>query len=135
MKKKLIIGLAIAVLIGGVYGYMQYNKPHLNIGNATVDYNVEANDLLEDFQNDEAAADEKYLDKVLLVKGEVKEISIQDEKTSIMLKTGDPLSSILCELEDPGDLEKISQGQQIQIKGVCSGMLMDVVLVRSIVVN
>lgn len=135
MKKKLIIGIAIAVLIGGVYGYMQYNKPHLDIGKATVDYNLDAKDLLEDFQNDEAAAGEKYLDKVLLVNGEVKEISVQDEKTSIMLKTGDPLSSILCELEEPGDLEKISPGQQIKIKGVCSGMLMDVVLVRSIVIN
>ena len=136
MKRLLGIGLLLALLGLGV-GYFMYNKPHQNMDKAKVDVALEASELFTAFETNEAEANEKYLDKIIKVSGTVKEVSTDDEgNISVTLESGSEMFGVVCQMDDLTKHAKTNfePGEQITFKGVCTGMLMDVVLVRCVVV-
>ena len=138
MKK--IIGLAvlIAVLAGGFYGYTQWTKPHREIAAATEDLNITAADLYKAFSTNEAAANPKYLDKLIKVCGTVADNSATDNGvTTVQLQTGVEMGTVMCELDKLTKQEKMSfaKGETVCFKGLCSGYLTDVVLNRCVLTH
>lgn len=134
----MIAGAVLFVVAVGIGLYI-YNKPHQNIARATPAHTVTANELVADYTGDENAANDKYLGKVIQVTGEIGEIIPGDnETTQILLYTEDPLTSVSCNLEMPRQevlaMEPAS-GQTITVKGKCTGVLMDVVLERCVIVS
>lgn len=136
--RKIFLFLALLAIAGGVVAYRIYNKPYKNIGKATADFQVDATKLLADFETDEAAANSQYLDKVVEVTGVVREIKPGDDGgVSVMLEAGSDMAGVLCELDqvyDPGKVQA-EPGESITLRGVCTGSLLDVVLVRCVVVE
>ncbi|MCB0597633.1 MAG: hypothetical protein H6557_31345 [Lewinellaceae bacterium] len=135
MKRLLGIGLLLALLGLGV-GYFMYNKPHQNMDKAKVDVALEASELFTAFETNEAEANEKYLDKIIKVSGTVKEVSTDDKgNISVTLESGSEMFGVVCQMDDLTKHAKTNfePGEQITFKGVCTGMLMDVVLVRCVV--
>ena len=136
MKRLLGIGLLLALLGLGV-GYFMYNKPHQNMDKAKVDVALEASELFTAFETNEAEANEKYLDKIIKVSGTVKEVSTDDKgNISVTLESGSEMFGVVCQMDDLTKHAKTNfePGEQVTFKGVCTGMLMDVVLVRCVVV-
>ena len=131
--KKILYFLILAALAGGLYAYYQYNKPVAGMESQKVDVLIKSADLLKAFEGDEAAANAKYLDKVIEVEGEVSKVEKNTEKSSVYLKTTNEMSSVICEFENGNDLADIKEGSNIKIKGKCTGYLMDVVLVQAVV--
>jgi hypothetical protein len=81
---------------------------------------ITADELTRDYTADEAAADAKYLNKAIEVSGTVVEvINNQDGGTMVILKSIDPTTAVQCALRDK--TVKVAEGQQIVIKGFCSG--------------
>ena len=75
MNKRIAISaLTVSVLIFIIYGFYLYNLPHLGVLNQKAALNVTSVDLYNDFSKSESAANFKYLNKVILVNGEVSEI-------------------------------------------------------------
>ena len=135
MKRLLGIGLLLALLGLGV-GYFMYNKPHQNMDKAKVDVALEASELFTAFETNEAEANEKYLDKIIKVSGTVKEVSTDDKgNISVTLESGSEMFGVICQMDDLTEHAKTNfePGEQVTFKGVCTGMLMDVVLVRCVV--
>lgn len=135
MKRLLGIGLLLALLGLGV-GYFMYNKPHQNMDKAKVDVALEASELFTAFETNEAEANEKYLDKIIKVSGTVKEVSTDDKgNISVTLESGSEMFGVVCQMDDLTKHAKTNfePGEQVTFKGVCTGMLMDVVLVRCVV--
>lgn len=132
-KKKIIIGILVLGIIGAFVGYKMYNKPHVDVAEASADISITANKILEEFSENEATANTKYLEKIIEVNGEVAEIKIEKEKGIIALKTNDDFGSVLCHLslESTKKMNTIKEGQIITVKGICTGYLMDVILVKS----
>ena len=64
MKKFLPYILLLAIL-GGGYGYLQYNKGHKETSGVEADISISPQDLLQAFETDESAANLKYLDKII----------------------------------------------------------------------
>ncbi|MEZ5038925.1 MAG: hypothetical protein R2828_03510 [Saprospiraceae bacterium] len=134
MKKylKYIVGLA---LIGiGLSTYMYY-KPHKNINAAKIDINLSAEAVFTAFESDEATANEQYLDKIVAVSGTVKEVNKNDEGiTTVTLDAGQDMFGVVCQLDQltKHPRENFPVGEQVTFKGICTGMLMDVVLVRCV---
>lgn len=128
--KKAIIGLGFLTIVILLFmgGYL-YNKPVQSVDKLKVNYIINSNELLQDYLKNEKTANEKYLDKTLVVTGIIDKIENSNGLTSVYLNTGNDISKIICQLEstDPN----ISEGQTVKIKGVCTGFLMDVVLIRS----
>ena len=135
--KKIIIGIVVLGVIGAFVGYKMYNKPHVDVAEASADITVSANKILEEFSGNETTANTKYLEKIVAVKGEITEIKIEKEKGIITLKTNDDFGSVLCHLseESTKKMNRLTVGETIVVKGICTGFLMDVILVKSEILN
>ncbi|MBJ6118967.1 hypothetical protein JAO76_12235 [Pontibacter sp. BT310] len=135
MKKLILITIAAAV-IAAIVGFLLYNKPHRDTATATSDFIVEAPALLQEFTQNEAAANEKYLDKVVAVKGKVKLMTPDDEgNLNLILDAADEMAGVICTIPkaDTESAAGVKEGDEVVVKGVCTGVLMDVVLIRCVV--
>jgi DNA/RNA endonuclease YhcR with UshA esterase domain len=130
--KKIIIRILILVIIGAFVAYKMYNKPHVNVANSKSDISLTADKILNDFSSDENSSNSKYLEKIIEVKGVISEINIEKEKGIITLKTNDDFGSVLCHLSEAATkkMSALQEGQSITVKGICTGFLMDVILVK-----
>lgn len=134
-KIKVIISLLIAVFIGiATIGYI-YNKPHTDVSQSKASMSLTSTILLNDFENDEAKANTKYLDQIIEVTGVVTDLSTSGEKTIITFGNKQAMGTVLCHTR-PGEQKKaknIRKGDSIIIKGICTGYLMDVVLIECVI--
>ncbi len=128
----LIIVLAVAFI-----GVTLFNKPHINVSEQAPNLSVEAIKVLSDFQNDETKANSKYLEQIIQVTGVISELSLTKEKGVITLSGTDSFGSVMCHLnaEENKKMEALKTGQTIAIKGICTGYLMDVILVKCVILN
>ena len=134
MKKYLKYILLLGVL-GGAFGFYMYNKPHQDMTKSTADLKLSSTQLFADFEENETTANVKYLDKIVEVSGRVKEVS-QDENgmTSLTLETESDMFGVICQLDNLTKHARtdFKEGEEVKLKGICTGVLMDVVLVRCV---
>ncbi|WP_435415685.1 OB-fold protein [Polaribacter aestuariivivens] len=135
--KKIILSILILAVVGAIIAYKIYNKPHINVADENADITISASTILADFSSDEATANKKYLEKIIQVKGQVSDVSLSNGKGIVTLQTDDDFGSVICHLTDKEStkISEISKGQELIIKGICTGFLMDVILVKSIIIN
>jgi hypothetical protein len=128
--KKIVTGLIVLALAGAGYGWYAYQKAPPDIREQEAGIVITAIDLLKAFQQDETASNAKYVDKVLIVTGTVTGIQTDSSgQATVSLQTNDLLAAVTCSFyQDDGDAKKIKAGSPARIKGVCTGMLTDVVL-------
>ena len=132
LKKIIFAGLMIATLAVAVAVYL-YNKPVEGIGSMKTDMRISSMSLLEDYEADEQKANSNYLDKVLEVTGSVSKVETKDDITSVYLETANPISNVIIQLEETDTI--VAEGDDVIVKGVCTGYLMDVVLIRGKVID
>ena len=128
-----IIGLLIAV---GLFSF--YNAPKASVKEKAVDFTLSATELFQEYAENQAVADQKFIDQVMQVSGKIFEISTdQQGATVFLLSTSENDAGVLCTFE-LGEKNKIANkkiGDAITLKGVCTGMLMEVVLNRCRVIE
>ena len=130
MKKKILFILLIGIAVAGGVGFYMYNKPAEKTITAKEEYTVEAAALFSEFSDNETQANTKYLNKVIAVKGKVLDITPNDSLgINLTLETGDEMFGVSCHIPEPGK-DAPKKGDVISVKGLCTGMLMDVVLVK-----
>lgn len=114
------------------YGFYLFNKKPADVRTLPDKYELTAYTLMNDFNKDETAANKKYLDKVIAVQGKVSDVKLEPStgQATVILDSGDPMAAITCSFYDDeaGSLKEIKQGQEIVVKGKCTGKLMDVIL-------
>lgn len=70
--KKIIVAFAVLALASlGMYKYIY--KDHKNVKKEKAEFILAANDLLNEYKSDFFKADQKYLDKIIVVKGNITE--------------------------------------------------------------
>ena len=104
---------------------------------STIKRKSSLNEILSEFAADETTANTKFLDKIVAVKGVILETRIEKEKGIITLKTNDDFGSISCHLSAKATkkMDKLKVGEIVIVKGICTGYLMDVILVKSEITN
>jgi DNA/RNA endonuclease YhcR with UshA esterase domain len=137
LKKTILLIVLFIGIIGAFIGYKMANKSHIDISTTSPEITVTATQLIDEFTIDELASNTKYLDKLIAVNGTISSIKKEEEKGIISLKTDDDFGSVLCHLsiEATQKIAQLKIGQNIQIKGICTGFLMDVILVRCEIIN
>lgn len=132
MRPKIILYTSIAIVaVMLLYVYYLYNKPHRNVSAEEATQSETAANLFKKFSENEQTANEMYLDKVVRVRGKVKEISKDDKgNTVVILETGDPAGGINCTFDEKEKSKTFKKEENIEVKGLCTGMLMDVVLIK-----
>jgi len=133
MKQYIIIFTLIGIIGAGV-GYSIYHKPHENITTAKADHTISAIDLFSAYQKNEENANAIYLDKIIVVEGQVKETKEEDGMVNVMLESEDMLFGVRCQLDNLSKHKRaqFAVGEKVSLKGKCTGSLMDVVMVRCV---
>ena len=124
------------LLVMAVVVYVLYNKPHRSVEGEEAAFELSASALTEAFSNDEITADSKYTGKVIQVKGPLRRM-IRNDSTLILMMGDNELMGVSCYLEKdqiPGS-QNLAPGESITVKGICNGVLMDVVLDNAILVK
>lgn len=139
--KYILIVVAVLALIGGWYGYREYNRKPTDLVEAKVDVEVTSVELCAQFTNDEKLATSMYVgitpkEKVLAVKGKITSIDKDDKGLySVLLGTDVDMSSVSCQMDLTHNMEatQLKVGEDIVMKGICTGFLSDVVLIRCVI--
>lgn len=134
IKKFLWVGgfFAMAAIIGILY---VFNKPHAAVGRP--DFTVSAKELINEFEQDENAANKKYLDKVIEVTGTLTDVVKKEDSFVLLLGDTTSFSNVNCTLDVQHDsiAYGVQPGDQVTVKGICTGRLLDVVLVDCNIVH
>lgn len=131
MLKALIILLNVALVI------FEFGCAGQSVEQQMVDHHLQATQLYQDFNQDEAASNQKYVGKILEVIGTVNRVAPDgDEKVLLVLDTNAD-GEVHCQLNASAhtDLTKIPIGETIKVKGTCSGFLLDVMLDDCIIIK
>lgn len=118
--------LAIVILLVMALGlWYVFFKPARNI-EGEEGLRVSADTIYNAYLKDEKTANKLYLDKAITVKGKISEIKTnQQGQQVIILQTGDPVFGIVCTMSRTFMATK---GDEVNIKGFCTGYTTDVVL-------
>ncbi|WP_299217157.1 hypothetical protein [uncultured Aquimarina sp.] len=139
INKRILIAGGVIILLAGAFIYFNiYNKPHIDVSAATPDLSMEAGVLLGEFLNNETEANSKYLEQIIQVSGTIAEIDTDKNDNSIItLRKNDDIESVICHVlpEENKKASNLKIGQKINIKGICTGYLMDVILVKCVIIN
>ncbi len=143
MKKKkirnlVLIIIGIIVVGGAATGYYLYTKTTPDVAGITPEYTLTADELTQAFNSDEQKATKKYAGEVIEVSGQISEKTANDTSMTFILTGGeDPASGVRCSFS-PNALEqakKYGVGDQVQVKGKCTGKLFEVVLINCYLVS
>lgn len=121
--KKWLIVAGILVLAGGAALWYLFTEKFEDTKKVKADYTVHAIDLIKEFQQDEAAANKKYTEKIIIVNGTVSEIKNADTTANIIMadiKTGAYII-FAFQQQHVAEARKLKLGDNISIKGSCSG--------------
>ena len=137
MIKKLIGSLLVAaIIIASLYLYWQYNRKPANLVNTKPAFIVTASNLVNEFEIDEAAANIKYLGKIVQVNGTAASVAYSKD-TLVNILLGDGLHKVGCQFDKRHTVgkQKFQEMNIISVKGICTGYLMDVELNRCVIVK
>lgn len=108
MKKTVII-IAVLIAVGAIGAYFYvFHKPHRNIADEKADFTESAPALVEAFNSDAEAANAKYLDQVLEVKG----VAMEIDNEHVMLDGG-----VYCAWAQDTERPALQEGDEITVKG------------------
>jgi putative nucleic acid binding protein len=136
-KFKIILGFLLVAIVSLLIMIYYYNKPDVNVVKTNAAYVLTAKNLIEEYRADETSTNKKYTEKVIQVNGMVHEITTLKGNSVITIRNADQESSIICHML-PNQTQKALQlvkGQRISVKGVCTGYLLDVMMVKCILVE
>ncbi|MFK8162413.1 MAG: hypothetical protein AB8H12_08110 [Lewinella sp.] len=139
MIRALKIGLPLLLIIGGLLAFKFLTpKGPIDILAAPTEITINAGTLYAAFEADEAAANSKYVGKVIEVSGMLSEMSKNEAgQYSLNLGADSMLGQVVCNLSNtnPAQTKAASIGQSITVKGLCTGYLFDVVLDNSAIIS
>lgn len=141
MKTKYILLSILAIGVIGVgIGLKMFFKPHADVAKLKADFSVSASDLLGEFGKDETAATQKYAEKVLEINGKLVAKNQLPNGTGLLVLE-DEMQGISCQLDSAwtannrSAIQELATGNDIKIKGVCKGYLMEIKVSPAILVK
>jgi hypothetical protein len=138
MLKKITLICLLLICFGASVGAYLYFKPSKNYRNTKADIKITASELIYDFSKNESAAGLKYLNKIVQVTGMVQDISTDESGiTDINLFAKNEAAMISCAMDssERKNYNNVIKGSEVTIKGQCTGMLMDVVMIKCVIVK
>jgi len=110
----LIIALPLVLLSCG----------HAETADEEAAFVVSGDEIVQSFLDNEQESGAKYIDQIIQVTGPIMELSKENGQVTSVMISSDEYNIVSCTFQNPVDLDEIS-GDQITVKGVCSGFLGD----------
>ncbi len=134
MQKRIFFGIGIFVIFLVAWGIYKATLPHRNAAGEQPIATISAIDLYSEFLHSENIADKKWVGKIINVSGIISSVTESGDYISLNLQAtsdGGVNCSILKKDLDTDD--KFKKGDSVNIKGKCTGFLMDVNLVDCLI--
>lgn len=126
------------ILAGPVFAFSTFtfienylgNKTHTDTIHVKADYTVNSDGLIREFVTNDSAANKKYFEKVIIVNGPAFAVEIQADSTSTIRFADSTGSYAIFSLgkSELAEVQKLSTGSAVSIKGVCSGSIFSEIL-------
>lgn len=125
------------ILIASVIAVFKYYKPHRSVQKEEPAFRLSVAELVSAFSNDETDANARYAGKVLEVHGTLKEMILNDSTLILLMGDSSQMTGVSCYLQrDQKDkYTTLIRGEQVRVKGICNGMLLDVVIDKGILLS
>ena len=129
-----LVAAFFMTVIGGLYGYGEYNRSLPDTHYLEPAFRLETSAFIKQFESDESKANAKYADKTISVHGVAHTVQLTDTTATVFLNDGSSGTSVVCQFgrESNEEIKDLKKGDLVTIKGICSGYLMDVVMVRCV---
>jgi hypothetical protein len=136
LKRKIIYFVLVLLLCGGAYGYYEYTRKPATASELNTDFKMTAEELRTAYDN-EAAANKKYLNKIIEVSGTVDAVSENNKSWDVSLTTSDPMTLITVQLtpEEGKKASALKAGNKVILKGICNGKVSDVELNKGTIIT
>ncbi len=131
MNKILTYLLIIVVLVLALFWVLS-QKPSHAVEDTRPEHVVNAEQLSLEFYNDEALANEQYLNRIIAVSGEVLKVEIVSGKTAVWLKGTSQGPNLRCLLSNRVDHARteFQNNEKIRLKCVCTGLVGQIELMQ-----
>jgi hypothetical protein len=123
-----IILISAAVLASFGYGWYEYHRESKSLSRMDAAYTSDAGELIKEFEAADAAAEKKYLGKVVEVKGKVKEVEKDsDGHYTLVIGNAETMSAIRCSMDSAinSELASIKEGEEVTVRGSFTGYQKD----------
>jgi hypothetical protein len=125
MKRTIIFVVLVLVALAAWYGWKELTRKNKDLESEKAVATVNATDLITAFEKDSASANKLYVDKIIAVKGRVKNVNADGNPIVISLGEEGQMSSVQCSMDSThaGEYKAIVVGSNATIKGMCTGAL------------
>lgn len=120
--KKLLPPLIGILLIGAAFYFLLKGNQKEGMQAAVPDITISAAELFADFYEDESAANQKYLNKTIEVKGEITDIKKgRNGMPKLMLAAKHPTFGVLCTFDAQSEhpRQEFHPGEEVVLKCIC----------------
>ena len=129
--------ISSVILISSVVAVFMYFKPHRSMRNEEAEFRLSVAELVNAFVSDEQQANAAYVGKIVEVRGKLKEMILNDSTLILLLGDSTEMTGVSCYLQkdQKGKYTGLKRGEMVRVKGVCNGMLLDVVLDKGLLLS
>ena len=134
--KRIGIIVLLVIVVSGIIGFVMWNKPHRKAENEQ-GIAVTAPELYKAYTRNEQEANERFLNKVVRVRGQVLSQEKNQDGQLVAILAAQPgtdeliPSGVMCTMREQG--VSLAEGQEVVLKGFSSGYTGDVHLSDCIV--
>lgn len=126
--------ISSVILVTSIIFIVIYYKPHRSVRQEEAAFTVTVSELVDAFRQDEMKANALYAGKVLEVEGALKEMILNDSTLILLMGDSTRMMGVSCYLnKDQKDkYTSLTRGEPVKVKGICNGLLLDIVLDKCI---
>ena len=119
MKRKIILGVVLLIVVAGSIVAWKYFEKATNYAEKNPDVTLSAKELIASFEQDTAAAAKRFIDKIVRVSGTVKSF---DSSAVVLGEEGDP-SSVVVGMDERNKqrISSLREGANATLQGKFSG--------------
>ena len=123
LLKKMGLLALVLFMVGIIWVWYILTENYSDTSKIAPAYTVNALDLIHEFERNDSLANKKYVEKMMVVNGEVSEVEGVDSTVNIKMADSTSGSYVIFafQQQDKGLAEKIKVGEKVSIKGSCSG--------------
>lgn len=135
LKYYKISAISCVLCLSLFFLYRYVNSGIADTNTVQTEESFTTNELLAKFQHKQQKL-ESFIEKAIEIEGKIKDITFQDGKYSLILKGDSDASYILCEMQSDqhAAVKKLEAGQNIKLKGILKGFLLDVILLHCVII-
>lgn len=131
LRQNIASSAILAVFLILAIGSTDTDKDTQKVKSQTPSYTLSANELYNEYNNNEVAADSKYEGKVVIVTGTIQDIGkdIMDDAYIVIGGSGF-LDGVQCTFTkgEQSSVARLSKGQQVRVKGEVAGKMGNVLI-------